>query len=238
MAKMTLDAFVAQLRAALGADLRTVAVYGSAAAGEHHTGKSDTNVLVVVDSLSAARLSAAAGAVSAWTGAGHTAPLMLTADEWRGSADIFAMEFADILERHRILHGAFPSDVRVDATHLRHELEREAMVAVLQLRRASLATGNDGKALVEVLTRGASTIMALFRAVVRLGGESPPKDDIELATSVAKTIGCDAAPFARVIQHRRGSVNLKPVDAAAVTSGCLDGLQHLVRYLDRYKSRP
>ena len=137
MAKMTLDQFVTQLRAALGADLRTVAVYGSAAVGEQHTGKSDTNVLVVVDSLSAERLAAASATVGAWT-EGNTAPLMLTSDEWRGSADIFAMEFADILERHRIVHGAFPSEVRVNPLHLRHELEREAMIAVLQLRRAAL----------------------------------------------------------------------------------------------------
>jgi predicted nucleotidyltransferase len=234
---MTLDDLVAQLRAALGADLHTVAVYGSAAAGEHYAKQSDTNVLVVVESLTAERLTAAAAAIGAWTDDGNTAPLMLTSAEWRGSADIFAMEFADIRERHRILHGAFPSELTVDPVHLRHELEREAMVAVLQLRRGALASGHDGKALVELLTRGASTIMALFRAVVRLRGESPSKDDGELVTAVATVVGCDAAPFARLIQHRRGNVPLKPADAAAVVSGCLEGLQRLVRYLDQYKGR-
>ena len=180
MAKMTLDEFVNQMKAALGADLRAVAVYGSAAAGEHHAGKSDTNLLVVVDSLSAERLRAASATVSAWTEGGNTAPLLLTSDEWRGSGDIFAMEFADILERHRLLFGGFPSDVKVDPVHLRHELEREAMVAVLQLRRAALATGSDGKALVSLLVGGGSTIMALFRAVVRLRGEAPSKDDVDV----------------------------------------------------------
>lgn len=237
MAKMTLDELVAQLRSALGADLRTVAVYGSAAAGEHHAKKSDINVLVVVDSLSADRLNAAAATIGAWTEGGNTAPLMLTSDEWRGSADIFAMEFADILERHRLLHGAFPSELRVDPNHLRHELEREAMVAVLQLRRGALASGRDGKALVRLLESGASTILALFRAVARLRGESPSKDDVALVTGVAKVVGCEAAPFARVVQHRRGTVPLRPADAASVVSGCLEGLQRVVRYLDQFKGR-
>jgi len=237
MAKMTLDEFVAQLRSALGADLRAVAVYGSAAAGEHHAGKSDTNVLVVVDSLSSERLGAASAAVGAWTEGGNTAPLILTSDEWRGSADIFAMEFADILERHRILHGAFPSALRVDPANLRLQLEREAMVAVLQLRRGALVTGRDGKAMLQLLEGGAGTILALFRAVVRLGGASPSKDDVELAGTVAKIAGCDATPFTRVVQHRRGNVPIKPAEAAAVVSGCLDGLQRIVRYLDQYKGR-
>jgi predicted nucleotidyltransferase len=237
MASMTLDEFTAQLRSSLGADLRLVAVYGSAAAGEHHAGKSDTNVLVVVNSLSTERLAAVSASVAAWIDGGNTAPLMLTSDEWRGSADIFAMEFADILERHRIVFGAFPSEVRVDPANLRLQLEREAMVAVLQLRRGALATGADGKALVELLSRGSSTILALFRAVVRLGGASPSKDDVDLVQGVAKSAGCDAAPFVRVVQHRRGNVPLKPADAAAVVSGCLAGLQQIVRYLDQFKGR-
>ncbi|HEX7938524.1 MAG TPA: nucleotidyltransferase domain-containing protein [Gemmatimonadaceae bacterium] len=234
---MTLDEFVTQLRGALGGDLRTMAVYGSAAAGEHHAGKSDVNVLVVVDSLSTERLAAASASVAAWIEGGHTAPLMLTTEEWSGSADIFAMEFADIQERHRLLHGAFPTEIKVDLSNLRLQLEREAMVAVLQLRRATLATGHDGKALLQVLDGGASTILALFRAVTRLRGESPPKDDGELVTSVAKAAGCDPAPFVRVVQHRRGTVALKPADAAQVVTGCLDGLQRIVRYLDQYKGR-
>jgi hypothetical protein len=236
MARMTLEEFVAQLKSALGGDLRCVAVYGSAAAGEHRAGKSDTNVLVVVDSLSAERLTAASAAVSAWT-EGNTAPLMLTTSEWRGSADVFAMEFADILERHRIVHGAFPSDILVDPANLRLQLEREAMVAVLQLRRGVLATGSDGKATLELIEGGTSTMLALFRAVVRLRGESPPKDDVDLATAVAKLAGCDATPFTKVVQHRRGNVTLKAGDSAAIAAGCLDGLQHVVRYLDQYKGR-
>src|SRR6185295_1667468 len=232
MAKMTLDEFVTQLKAALAGDLRCVAVYGSAAAGEHRAGKSDTNVLVVVDSLSAERLAAASAAVSAWT-EGNTAPLMLTTSEWRGSADVFAMEFADILERHRILHGAFPSEIRVDPANLRLQLEREAMVSVLQLRRGVLATGADGKGTLALLEGGTSTMLALFRAVLRLRGEAPPKDDVDLASAVAKLAGCDASPFTRVVQHRRGNVSIKPGEAAGVAAGCLDGLQHLVRYLDQ-----
>jgi len=68
-------------------------------------------------------------------------------------------------------------------------------------------------------------------------GESPSKDDGDLVTGVAKAAGCDATPFIQVVQHRRGTVALKPANAAGVVSGCLDGLQRIVRYLDQYKGR-
>lgn len=237
MAKMTLDDLVSQLRAAFGGELRTVALYGSAAAGEHHPKKSDYNVLVIVDSLAANRLEAASAAIGAWGEAGNPAPLMLTSDEWRGSADIFAMEYADVLERHRLLHGAFPSNVRVDPQYLRLQLEHETMGALLQLRRGALASGRDGAALVELLERGSSTVMVLFRAVVRLRGEIPPTDNIALSQGVAAAAGADATPFVRVIKHRRGEETLKAKDAAQVVALYLDGLQRLVQYLDQFKDR-
>lgn len=237
MARMTLDELVSQLKAALGSGLRTVVLYGSAASGEHLPKKSDYNVLVIVDSLAADRLQAVSATVSAFVDDGNPAPLMLTTDEWNGSADVFAMEYADIKERHRLLFGAFPTPVHFDPQFLRLQLEHEAMGAVLQLRRGSLAAGSDGRALLELLESGTSSVMTLFRAVMRLRGESPPADSVMLSEVVARAAGADAAPFIRAIRHRRGEVKLKAAEAGAVVAGCLDGLQRVVRYLDQFRKR-
>ena len=45
MAKMTLDDLVSQLRAVFGGELRSVVLYGSAAAGEHIPKRSDYNAV-------------------------------------------------------------------------------------------------------------------------------------------------------------------------------------------------
>ena len=55
---MTLDELVTQLRAAYGARLASVVLYGSAAAGEHIPKRSDYNVLVMLDALDARSRSA------------------------------------------------------------------------------------------------------------------------------------------------------------------------------------
>jgi hypothetical protein len=237
MAKMTLDELVTQLRAALGTELRTVALYGSAAAGEHNPKTSDHNILVIVDGLGPERLAAVSATMGAWSEAGNTAPLLLTTEEWLSSADIFAMEYADVLQRHRLLHGALPEGVQVDTQFLRLQLEHEAMGALLQLRRGTLAAGSDRKAVLQLLERSASSVMALFRAVVRLRGDEPTADNAQLCQSVAGTTGLDAAPFIRIVRHRRGEAALKAADAPGVVAGCLDGLQRVVRYLDQFKQR-
>ena len=235
MAKMTLDDLVAQLRAAFDTELRAVVLYGSAAAGEHVPKKSDTNVLVLVDSLAADRLVGASAASRAWAEGGNSAPLTLTVDEWRNSADIFPMEYADVLERHKVLHGQLPTDIRVDPAHLRLELEHEAMGTLLQLRRGALAAGNDGRAQLDLLEASASTVMVIFRALLRLQGEKPPLDNSALVDRVAATAGLDSAPFQRVVRHKRGELVLRPGDVPPVLAAYLDGMQRLVRWLDQHK---
>src|ERR1043165_4523059 len=171
MARMTLDELVSQLRAAYGTALRSIVLYGSAAAGEHIAKRSDYNVLVIVDSLDPSHLAAASAAARAWADSGNPAPLTLTSAEWRGSADIFPMEYADILERHKVLHGEAPFDgITVEAQNLRLQLEQEAMGKLLKLRQGVLASGNDAARQVELLGASASAIMIILRAFVRLQG--------------------------------------------------------------------
>jgi hypothetical protein len=209
-------------------------LYGSAAAGEHIPKRSDYNVLVLVDVLSLDRLSAAASVARAWSEGGNPAPMTLTMSEWRGSADIFAMEYADILERHKILYGESPFDgIRVDPRDLRLQLEHEAMGKLLRLRQGILAAGGDGRLEGELLAGSLSTIMVIFRSVARLQGETPPKDNVALAQSVGRSAGFDSAPFERVVRHVRGEQTIAAGDVRSVVAGYLAGMEKLVAHLDR-----
>ena len=234
MAKMTPEQLVEQLRAAYGPDLRAVVLYGSAAAGEHIPKHSDYNVLVLVNQLPLERLRAAAAVSAAWGEAGNPPPMTLTMREWQSSADIFAMEYADILERHKILYGESPFDgIRVDPRDLRLQLEHEAMGKLLKLRQGVLAAGGDGRRQLDLLAASLSTIMVIFRAVVRLDGAAPPKDNLGLSQAVARAAGFDAAPFEQVVRHVRGEQRIAAGDAAMVMAGYLGGMERLVAYLDR-----
>ena len=234
MAKMTPEELVEQLRRAYGPELRSVVLYGSAAAGEHIPKRSDYNVLVLVDALSLDRLSAAASVARAWSEGGNPAPMTLTMSEWRGSADIFAMEYADILERHKILYGESPFDgIRVDPRDLRLQLEHEAMGKLLRLRQGVLASGGDGRLETELLAASLSTIMVIFRSVARLQGETPPKDNLALAQSVARYAGFDAKPFEQVVRHVRGEQTIVAGEVRSVVAGYLAGMEKLVAHLNR-----
>ena len=178
MAKMKLEELVSQLRAAYGDTLSAVVLYGSAAGGEHHEKRSDMNILVIAKTLTVRSMRAAGAVARAWGEAGHPPPLTLTEAEWRSSVDVFAIEHADILQRHKILFSAPTFDLKYGVTvsprDLRLQLEYEALGMLLRLRGRVLTSDHDGAQRLETLVSGTSQVLVLFRAILRLRDETPP----------------------------------------------------------------
>lgn len=232
--QVAISELIGALESEYGAALRTVVRFGSAVAGEVLPGQTDTNLLVITDALPLRSLLRDAVAFQKWTAAGNPAPLILTREEWQSSADIFAMEYADILHRHEVLFGEAPfGDVTVALSDLRISVERETMGKLLQLRRAVMAVGGDGPSQLRLLVNGLSTLMVLFRGVLRVAGQPPATNYVELSRATAALVGFDAAPFERLVQHARREVQIPPSDATALLTSVLETMGRLVAHLDR-----
>jgi len=235
MAKMTLEALTSQLRDAWGETLHAVVLYGSAAAADASTPPAGYDVLVIVDALDVAHLQAASAVVRAWTDAGNPPPMTMTIEEWRTSADIFPMEYADILARHRTLHGELPTDgVQITTVDLRWQLENQAMGKLLHLRRGVLASGGDVRRQRELLEVSKSAVLVLFRATLQLHGMSPSSDSAEVVRQTARVAGFDAEPFLRVLRHVRKEAALESAAVPATLAGYVAGVEQLKRHLDQY----
>lgn len=230
---MTLDDLAARLSSAFGDQLTAVVLYGSAARGEQVAQRSDYNVLVIVKGLTPAALRAAAATTRAWGEAGNPPPLVLTEAEWRSSRDVFAMEFADILERNRVLTGALPDGpTSVDPAHLRHQLEFEAMGKLIRLRQAILACEGDPARELELLAATRSAVLVLFRTLLRAHGERAPEGAEAVVRRAAELAAFDAAPFLEVVAHVAGTVPIPAARADAVLSAYHAGLERFVAHVD------
>lgn len=233
---MKLEELVRQLQLAYGESLRSVVLFGSAVAGEHRSKTSDYNVLVIVDSLPLERLRAVAAVSRAWAEDGNPPPMTFTESEWRSSSDIFPMEYADILERHRVLHGTPPFDgIRVSPADLRLQVEHQTMGKLLKLRQAVMGAGGDKAVQLEILEKSLSTLMVIFRGVVRLNAQVPSQDYEELTKSVAERAGFSPEPFIRVIRHGRGTAKISHDMAAGILEEYLAAMESLVAYLDGFR---
>ena len=231
---MDLDALVSQLRQLHGPSLVAAVLYGSAAGDDHIAGHSDQNVLVIVDSLDISVLQALGQTARAWQEAGNPPPLMLTRQEWMGSADVFPLEYADILERHRVLAGTLPLDgIAVHPAHLRLQLEQEALGKLLRLRRATMTAAADVTRQREVLRASLSAMLVIFQSVLRLHGERPPQAAADVVSVMAARCGLAAQPFLTVLRLVRGET-VPDGEIDGLLTVYLHGVEALTRYIDQY----
>lgn len=232
---MTLDEFVAGVRGACGADLVSVVLYGSAAGRDYHGADSGHNVLVLTRDVNTTSLRGMSGVVQQWMKAGNPPPLLLTAAEWRASSDVFSIEYADVLERHRVLHGEFPTDaIHVRLRDMRQQLETEAMGKLLRLRRGLLSAGDDAAMLRALLDDALSSMLTLFRATLRLHGEPVPPSSEALCDRVAALAGFPPAEFRMVLAQRHGNKRISHAEVQDGLRAYHEALEKLVAHVDGF----
>jgi predicted nucleotidyltransferase len=235
--KPNLEEFTKRLSAALGENLVSLVLFGSAARGTHVEGRSDLNTLLIVRDATVARLHAAAPAVAEWAKAGEPPPLIFAESEWRSCADVFAIEVEDMREAHRLLAGRDPFDAVVTRrSDLRRELEHEARGKVLRLRTEYAAAAADGKALERLLVHSAGTFFILFRAALRLTGGAPPASHDALVKETAAATDLDPAAFEWVLAALGGRKPppLKPYDPIA--GRYVDTMEKLADWVDKLET--
>jgi hypothetical protein len=199
MARMTLDAFTGRVAEAAGARLVALLLYGSAArepgAGNQEPGA--MNTLLIVERIDDDLFTRLSTPVRDWVSAKHPPPLLLTAEEWRDSADAFPIEYDDIRAHHRLLAGRDPwRGITVQREDVRRQLEQELMGKLVHLRQAYVAQWNHPKGLAEIVRETRAGFLTMLRAVLRLAGRTPPPDSAALVREAAGLVGFASDPYA------------------------------------------
>jgi hypothetical protein len=228
-----LDALATDLERALGKDLVSLVLYGSAARGDYHAAHSDVNLLLILTDASAAALRPIGPIVHRWVKTGHPPPLIFAEHGWRGSTDVFPIEIEDMRQAHRVLRGRDPLEgLATSAADQRQELEREVLGKLLQLRAEYAASGPHPKALEALLVTSASTFFALFRAVLRLTGSVPPQPPEDLVRAAARLVGFDPGAFDWVLRRLAGHQAAHLTQFDPIAERYLGAIERLAEYVD------
>ena len=203
---MTPEQFNEQLKKACGENLLSVVLYGSAAAGDHITGKSSYNTLLVLKECHVNSLKAVTGACKDWLKKDNPPPLIFTREQLLSSGDTFPIELADMKDFHKTLHGEdLLPGIKIEPADLRLAVEREFKGKLLLLRRSYLLAGGEKKVLVALMMDSVSEVLVLCRAALRLHTATVPGDKLDCVTELKKYTDFDAAVFAEVHGLRAGN---------------------------------
>jgi predicted nucleotidyltransferase len=228
-----LDDFVAAARAALGDDLGSVVLYGSAAEGRLRA-TSDVNLLLVLAKFDAAKVDALREPLRFARAAIRLSVMFLLRAEIAPAMELFAVKFSDLLRRHRLLHGPDPFvDVVIPRAAAIARLKQVLLNMTLRLREVYAMQSLREEQLALALAESAGPLRVAAATLLELEGrpDVPPK---EALGEVAKAIGGDwSQVLARISQAREeralpsgegGPMILRMADLAAALRARVDSI--------------
>jgi hypothetical protein len=232
------------LRAIFGHRLQSLVIYGqrangrsgeqhASAHGGHGTGRPPTRTLAVVEALSQDDLRACATRVESWHDAGLDTPLLVAAQEFGRSLDVFPFEFGAIMADHAVAYGADPFlGLSVEAADLRRACEVQARGHLLHLREGYLETRGRGDALALLIAESAPAFAALVTSVANLDGVSA-QNVAAAARHVEHRVSIPAT--ASAIVALVGVSEISSAEAERLFGPYLETVSRLVGYIDAWK---
>jgi predicted nucleotidyltransferase len=236
--KQQFNDFIEDLRAAHGANLASVVLYGSAATGEFKPHQSDYNLLIALHQIAPADLRAAQVPMREWKRLGHPLPTYFTVGELREAADVFPIEFHQMERARLVLYGVDPlAELKISDVYLRHQVEYELRSKLLQLRRLYIPASVSAEKLIELMSDSLSSFAAIFRAVLLLQGTEPPVAKREIVQMTARQVGIDEKPLAAIMALRAADApSLDETGANELFADYLAQIERVIEFVDKIKN--
>ena len=229
-----MDQFAERLRAAHGANLVAVVLYGGSVANESTAGVTGFRTLVVLGHIRPADLRAARDPVSEWVDGDNPPPVYFTEEEMAHAADVFPIEFLDMMDNRRVLTGRDPFDgIDVSTRHLRHQVEFELRGKIIRLRDLYIPASTDPERLTGLLVESLGTFAKLFRFALRLTGGPDLADRRDAVRETVRHFSLDPNPFDRILAALDSGRAMPEADAHETFGAYLEEIQRVVDAVDR-----
>jgi hypothetical protein len=230
---IALERFADLVSRVLGDNLVSLILYGSAARGDFDPRRSDLNLLMILRDVTPISLRPLGEAIRSWVKQGQPPPWIFSEQGFRASADVFPMEIEEMKDAHRVLRGVNPLDgLQIERSDLRAQLEREARQKLLQLRTYYAATEADGKALGKLVESSFRSFLVVFRTLLRLEGQPPPRDVQELVRLAAKAAGVEPDVFRWLLDRSSGKKVAELEAYDPVAANYLEAIEKVVLHID------
>ena len=213
-----------------GSSLDGLVMYGSAAGGEFLPGRSNINLLMVLQEPVFPKLQQYAPLHRTWKKEQIVVPLFLTEAELRASCELFPLEYLEMQEQHVVLVGRDPFlDLVIDTRLLSSQCEQELQGNMIRLRQRIIEGGATAEAMLMVLPYSLTAMLTGVRGVFRVLGRPRAASTDALLDQLQEVLGVDPKPFNDVLGMKRGIVSPGPAEAPRLCERYVAAMEALVR---------
>ena len=231
----SISTYVEAAKAAFESDLLSVVVYGSAAEGRMRA-TSDVNMLLVLKSFSQARADQMREPMRLAHATVQMNAMFLLDTEISAAMEAFAVKFADIAARHRVLFG---SDPFINLDPPRHavvgRLKQVLLNLQLRLRERYVLVSLREEQLALVIADAAGPLRSSAASLLHLEGQAvlPPKEALE---KIVRELGNENLTNAlQEVSNAREDRQLSPGKASPTLIGLIEITRLLRERVERLK---
>ena len=231
-----LNELVGKLERAFHDRLVSVLLYGSGA--NHRDQYSDLNVLCVLKEITPRELGEGEPILRWWREHGHPSPLLMSEEEAHRSADCFPIEFLDMQEQRRVLHGIdVIAGVHVSMKNHRTQVEHELRAKLFRLRQQASQVLSDPAALLKLCIDSVSTFCVLARHALVVAGVEAKTQRRAVVHQLGQTLGMDTSPFDLLLDVREDKTGPELGDPGELFARYLECIRRLIEFVNRLEDK-
>ena len=235
--KIVIKDFSTHLNEVFKDDLTALVLYGSAAGNNYQSGISDINVLVILEKSGAGKIFEFGKEAKSLIRKYRISPFIMTREEFASAADVFPLEYCDILDLNEVIIGPDSIlNIKVNMGNLRTEVEGKLRGAISDICSMVLEAGGNEKTLADFLLSWSGIGTILFRGLLRLKKKAVSGIDTKaIISNVEKEYGVDLNSF--TILNDPGKNKILLMKGASKFAGTIiEPLKILVRAVDAMDS--
>ncbi|MGC9027840.1 MAG: hypothetical protein ACP5JP_09965 [bacterium] len=234
MHEETLNRVLDVLKSILGTRLISFIMYGSSHTGEYHKGYSNINTMAIVTGITMKEIAQIGEELKWFLYKGNPSPLIFTREELDSFKDVFPIEMLDIIEHHTLVYGdADPlKDINLNLKNLRTQCESELKAKLIRLRQSLFVHYSEKKAAM-LMANSVSSIMAIFKGVLRLKGIPAPAHKREILSRISELVGFDQTPFLKIIEVREGKYKFKKEEVFKTFEMYIEGILKVINFIEK-----
>ncbi len=230
--------FAGRLLEALGENLQSLSVVGSALTEDFHPKHSDINTVLVVREAGIKELKVLAGFGGEMGRRRFRAPLIMTPEFIEKAGDVFGVEYLDFQLNHSTIYGSDPfAGLVFEKENVRLQCERELRVAQIQLWEGYIRGMGHHKSVEPFLSSCVGTLLPLLRAMLWLMDMERPKEARPTLEMAGMAFNFDGRWAATLLNLRRREKKFGPEEIDGMFQDVCKVVELLCRKVDQLPTK-
>lgn len=234
--KAKIEDIVQKLASGVLKGLDSIVLYGSYVSGDFVPGRSDINILIILESEEDIDLDHINKLYMDVIGKHPIVPLVLSKEYIRRSLDIYPLEYLTISNGCRVLYGSdFILHLEIKKIYLRLQLERELKSKLLLLRQIYFTKSKDAKFLAQTLLRSWKAIGPMLIGIYFLLFSKYSKDFSQIIGEISKHLAISMDSIYEVYHLKKANKFASKKDAKRLYKSYVMEIMGLSQKIDTWE---